>query len=88
MTRLRPVPDVAVVEEDGVVYAAPLPDGPIVVLAGGAAAIWVEACAGELETLPQRVAEITGTPIGNVRDDVESFVAELIGRGLLERAPR
>ena len=37
MTRLKPASDVATTEEDGTVYAAHLPDGPIVVLDGIAA---------------------------------------------------
>ncbi|KRE25833.1 PqqD family protein [Agromyces sp. Soil535] len=88
MTRLRPASGVAVVEEGGVVYAASLPDGPIVVLDGGAAAIWVEALDGPRSTLADRVAAITDAAVGDIRADVESFVDELVRRGLLtEREP-
>jgi len=83
MTRLRPAPRVAVVEEGGVVYAASLPDGPIVVLDGAAAAIWVGACDGPRSTLADRVAALTDAAVDDIREDVESFVDELVRRGLL-----
>ena len=87
MSRLRPAHGVAVVEDDLVVYAAPLPDGPILVLDGGAAAIWIEACAGERSSLAERVAAATGVPVDTVRPEVEAFVDELLARGLLVADP-
>lgn len=71
------------VEEEGVVYAAPVPGGPIMVLDGGAAAIWVAACAGERGSVAERVVELTGAPLDAVRPEVERFVDELVRRGLL-----
>ena len=87
MSHLRPGPGVAVIEEGGVVYAAPLPDGPIVVLDGGAAAIWIEACAGERSALAERVAAATEVAVDAVRPEVEAFVDELLARGLLVADP-
>ena len=87
MSRLRPVARVAVVEDEAVVYAATLPDGPIVVLDGGAAAIWVEACAGDRSSIADRVAEATGVPVGEIRSAVHAFVDELVARGLLAADP-
>jgi len=87
MTRLRPAAGVAVVDGDGVVYAAPLPHGPIAVLEGGAAAIWIAACDGPSESIAERVAEATGARVGEVRADVDAFVRELLDRGLLESDP-
>jgi len=81
--RLQPAVGVAVVEAEGVVYAASLPDGPIVVLEGGAAAIWIEACRGDRASVAQRVAKTTGTSIETVAEHVESFVDQLLQRGLL-----
>ncbi len=83
MTRLRPRQGVATTEHDGVVYVAHLPDGPIAVLEGPAALIWGEACSGERESIADRVAEVTGAAADEIRGDVESFVADLVARGLL-----
>ena len=83
MSGLRPAPGVAFVEQGGVVYAAPLPDGPIVVLDGGAAAIWVAACDGPRPTIAQRVARATGADLAEVGPHVDVFVDELLRRGLL-----
>lgn len=87
MSRLRPAPRVAVVEDASVVYAATLPDGPIVVLDGGAAAIWVEACAGDRSSIADRVSEATGAPVDEIRATVHAFVDELVERGLLVADP-
>ena len=83
MSGYRPAATVGVVEQDTLVYVAPLPDGPIVVLEGGAAAIWVAACDGPRESVAERVAALTGEAADDIRVDVESFVAELLSRGLL-----
>lgn len=87
MSRLQPAPGVAVVHDGGVVFVAPLPGGPIVVLEGGAAVIWDGACDGDRSSLPERVARATDTPVEDIRSDVEEFVAELLGRGLLVSNP-
>lgn len=84
MTRLRPAPGVGTVESDDTVYAAPLPDGPIVVLDGVAALIWFEAVAGERGTIAERVAATTDVAPDAIRAEVEAFVADLVARGLLE----
>lgn len=83
MSRLRPAPRVGSIEVGEVVYAAPLPDGPIFVLEGGAAAIWAAACSGPRETIAERVASMTGVGVGEVTGYVESFVEDLLQRGLL-----
>ncbi|MGR0218617.1 PqqD family protein [Agromyces sp. ZXT2-6] len=84
MSGLRRPNDVGTLELDGVVYAAPLPSGPIVVLEGVAALIWDEACAGDRATITERVAEATDVAPEAIRADVEVFVADLVARGLLE----
>lgn len=84
MTRLRRAPGVGLIAEEGTLYAASLPDGPIVVLTGVAALIWSEACEGERATIVERVAEATEVAPEAIRADVDAFVADLVGRGLLE----
>jgi len=87
MSSFRPARGVAVVDEGEIVYAASLPEGPIVVLDGVAAAIWVEACGGERSSIADRVAAVTDVAVDSVRPDVEAFVDELLRRGLLEADP-
>ena len=84
MNALRPPSDVGTLEQDGTVYAARLPAGPIVVLDGIAALIWNEACSGERATITERVAEATDVAPDAIRADVDGFVADLVARGLLE----
>ena len=83
MTQLRRAPGVGAMERDGTVYAAQLPDGPIVVLDGVAGVIWSAACAGGRATTAERVAERTDALPDDIRDDVDAFVAHLVSRGLL-----
>jgi hypothetical protein len=84
MTRLRQAGGVGIVTDGGTVYAARLPDGPIVVLDGIAGLIWNEACGGDCESIADRVAEATDAPTDAIRADVDAFVADLVARGLLE----
>lgn len=83
MTRLSAAPGVAVVEESDAVYIAHLPDGPIAVLDGVAAVIWVEAVAGERETLAARVGAALEPPVHDIDRAVHDFVEGLMGHGLL-----
>lgn len=68
-------------------YLAKLPEGPIVVLRDTALTIWREAVDPTGPgSLGDRVAKAYGVP----RDDIESYVqacvADLVDRGVLERA--
>jgi ferritin-like protein len=83
MTDYRRPPDLAVFEDASTVYAAHLPDGPIVVLDGVAGLIWAEACAGPAATIVDRVAAATDAAADDIRAEVESFVADLARRELL-----
>jgi hypothetical protein len=83
MSRLRPAANVGSLELGEMVYAAPLPEGPIVVLDGGAAAIWLAACTGPRETIAERVASMTGATVTEVGRYAEAFVDELLQRKLL-----
>lgn len=87
MTRLRPASGVAVIEEESAVYVAPLPDGPITVLEGVAALIWVEACAGERGTVSARVARsLLPPPAERIEQEIDRFVDDLVDHGFLEVA--
>lgn len=76
---------VGVVEVDGVVYVAPLPRGPVLVLADSAAVIWHEALSGPAPSVAERVAEVWGAPPAEVTDSVADFLDELLRAGLLVR---
>lgn len=81
--RLRVADDVGVEVLDNVVYAAPLPDGPILVFGGIAGLIWIEACATPREDVARVVGEHTDQDVDAIHMHVDAFVSELIARGLL-----
>jgi hypothetical protein len=84
----RPGPDAGVtVSDDGqCVYVAHLPGGPLVVLEGAAALIWVEATTEPATGWVARVAEAFGQTEAGIAPDVGAFVADLAARGLLVTA--
>ena len=68
------------------IYATRLPDGPPVVLPGTGGLIFTAATdGGTLEEIIDRVSEGSDVDREVVRDDVASFVAELVSLGLLAR---
>lgn len=74
------------VERDGVVYPAPLPDGPPLVLQGPAVVVWHAVVAGgTLEEVVARVASASGQSPEAVADGVGAFVDGLVAAGVLER---
>lgn len=77
---------VAVWERGDVVYVAVLPQGPITVLEGPAATIWLAAHAGSIEGAADRVAGATGLDVEEIRASVDEFVGRLIAQGLLARS--
>lgn len=81
----RPGPDagVTVSDDGGTVYVAHLPGGPLLVLEGSAAAIWVEATTGPSKGWVARVAADAGRPEETIEADVAAFVADLCARRLL-----
>lgn len=88
--RLAIPQDVAWTAEEGEggslrIFLAPLPRGPVLVLTDTAATVWQLATTGGESSLVGRVAAATGQPTRLVRSDVEGFVDDLIGRGLLTR---
>jgi Coenzyme PQQ synthesis protein D (PqqD) len=83
--------DLAVIEGESTdahpsrVYLTRLPYGPLVVLEGSSAAIWHEAQAVEETGLVDRLSETAGLPAASIQADVESFLEQLVGAGLLRR---
>lgn len=73
------------VAESPVVYLMQLPDGAPLVLQGSGGAIWALAADG-VDDVPATLAAAVDNPIEQIRDDVDGFLAELVARGLLERA--
>jgi hypothetical protein len=78
------------VADDGLasaVFLMRLPDGPPVVLHGSAAWIWLLAADGE-PGVAADVAELVGRPPAEMADEVNHFLDDLVGRGLIEVDPR
>ena len=80
---LRVATGLAQLDRDGTVYVASLPGGPITVLEGTAASIWVRASGHTRADVVQGLAEELGVEISEIEDDVETFVETLLERGLL-----
>lgn len=83
--------DVAVVDGEAAeggpvaVYLAHVPNGPLLVLEGSAAAIWREAVSSAADAdVADRVAAVVGVATAEIREEVTAFLAELVARGLLE----
>ena len=81
--RLRANDGVGVEILGDIVYAAPLPDGPIMVLEGIAALIWREATARPRGSVADVVAATTGQDAASIRAYVDVFIDEMVARGLL-----
>lgn len=92
VSRLRATAVVAQHEEGGVVYLAPLPDGPITVLQGTAAAIWREAQGRSRADVVRSLARDLDTSAPSIEGDVNAFIDVLIESSLLReqvgRPPR
>lgn len=67
--------------EGPAVYLLRVPDGRPVVLEGPAASIWTLAITGADPV--SGIAEVTGEPTDVVESATLTFLAELVGRGLL-----
>lgn len=79
--------DAGWVEDDGVVYAAVLPDGPPLVLDGPGALVWRAAVpGGTLTEVVARVAAAAEVSAEVVADDVARFVDDLVAAGVLTHA--
>ncbi len=70
----------------GIVFLMQVPDGLPQVLQNSAAWIWLVAAEGEPD-VADAVAHLVGRARHEVAADVEVFLADLVGRGLLEEGP-
>ncbi|WP_206822927.1 PqqD family peptide modification chaperone [Microbacterium esteraromaticum] len=71
------------IDDDGVVYVAPLPDGPILVLDGVSALIWQTVCDSQIDDAVAYVADATGQRPEDIAGHVDAFVTDLVRRGAL-----
>ncbi|MEJ1088256.1 PqqD family protein [Microbacterium sp. Mu-80] len=83
MKRVRPGDLCAVIDEDDVVYVAPLPDGPILVLDGVSALIWQAVRDPQIDDAVAHVAASTAQRSEDIAGHVEDFVDDLVRRGVL-----
>jgi hypothetical protein len=75
---------VTVSADSSTVYLAHLPDGPLLVLDGVSALIWLEATTAPAAGWLERVASTVGRPASDIAADVEVFVMDLRSRRLLD----
>lgn len=83
MTRFVRAADVGVIDDGIRVFAAALPDGPIVVLAGIAAAVWRSAPGRDVEALAAQLIEDGTCTEGDAHSDAALFTHALIDVKLL-----
>ncbi|WP_353808037.1 PqqD family protein [Agromyces sp. SYSU T00194] len=86
MGMLTKSPGVGVDDDETTTYVAAIPWGPIVVLEGVAAIIWALAQGSARAEVPRLVAEVTGADLDEIREQVDTFLSELLQRGLLIEA--
>lgn len=66
-----------------VAYVAHLPHGPTIVLEGSACLVWLRlADGGTLDDIAAGAAEQAGVTAGEVLDDVEALLSELVEAGV------
>lgn len=70
-------------QEDGVLYVARLPQGPLIVLRGTSAAIWLDVQRDGLVGLTERLADAYGMPVDAIEPDIRRCLAELRGLGVI-----
>ena len=83
MTRFVRGSDVGVIDDGIRVFAAVLPKGPIVVLAGVGAAVWRAALGADLATLAVRLIEGGVCGESDAAEDAALFTRTLVDAGLL-----
>lgn len=84
MTCFAVCADVGVIDDGDRVFAAALPRGPIVVLAGVAAEVWRAAQGADLDTVAARLAAAGASEEGEAERDAALYMQALIEAGLLE----
>jgi hypothetical protein len=80
---LRPHPLCGVFDDGERLYAARLPDGPIIALDEISALIWRAAGRGSRAEVISTVAEATGENPDAIAPHIHAFLDDLIDRGLL-----
>lgn len=83
MTHFAPAPDVGVIDDGIRVFAAALPDGPIVVLADIAAAVWRAAPGRDVRALARKLIEDGICTADDAQSDAALFTHALIDVRLL-----
>lgn len=83
MTRFVPGADVGVVDDGVRVFAAVLPEGPIMVLAGMAAAVWRAALGSDLRTLAEQLVDDGLCDEDDAAAEAALFTRTLVDAGLL-----
>lgn len=83
MTRFAQGHGVGVIDDGIRVFAAVLPQGPIVVLAGIGAAVWRAALGSDLTTLAARLVADGDGPEGEAETDAALYTRALLDAGLL-----
>lgn len=86
MTVYRPASRVGVEQREATVYVARLPDGPIIVLEGTAALIWMEACSSAPRTIAERVGDHVDRGAAEIAAEIDRFVRDLVAQGLLRES--
>lgn len=84
---LRPHPLCGVFDDGTELYAARLPDGPILAFDELSALIWRSAADGSRADVVARVVEATGETPEAVRPHIDAFLDDLVSRGLLVVTP-
>lgn len=82
MRRVRRAERCAVIDDGDVIYAAPLPDGPIIVLDGISALIWRVVGDPDVADVTAHVAEATGEHPDDIAPHVATFLDDLVRFGL------
>ena len=83
MSRFARAEDIGVIDDGVRVYAAVLPDGPIVVLAGIAATVWRAALGADIAAVAAALAEEGVSEDGEIEADAALFTGALVEAGLL-----
>lgn len=81
---LRIPSNIAEVVDEGIVYVAQLPSGPISVLTGAASVIWGEVSGRNRADVVTRVADAMEMSASYIEDDVVLFIDTLISSRLLQ----
>lgn len=83
MTAKSTASPIAWLETDEVLYVAQLPQGPLIVLTGTSAAVWLEVQRAGLAGVAERLADAFRVPVEAIENDVTGCVAGLAELGVL-----